>query len=56
MKLPIVALTASLLVAEGEAVNTEEASALHKVNTHDKSLAQTKAKSKVKAKSKKSKR
>lgn len=34
MKLPIVALTASVLVAEGEAVTTEEASTLHKVNTH----------------------
>ena len=39
MKLPIVALTATLLVAEGEAVNAEEASTLHKDNTHLKSLA-----------------
>ena len=52
MKLPIVALTATLLVAEGEAVDTEVASTLQKVNSqHTKSLAQAKTKSKAKAKS-----
>jgi hypothetical protein len=39
-------------VAEGEAVNTEVASTLQKVNSqHTKSLAQAKTKSKAKAKS-----
>jgi len=51
MKLPIVALTASILVAEGEAVTTEEASTLHKVNSqHPESLAQAKSKTKAQAK------
>jgi hypothetical protein len=34
MKLPIVALTATLLVAEGEALNVEDASALDTANAH----------------------
>jgi hypothetical protein len=53
MKLPIVALTASILVAEGEAVTNGEASTLHKVNSqHPESLAQAKSKTKAQAKAK----
>jgi len=45
MKFSIVALTASLLVAEGQAVKAEEVSSLHKVNAnHPESLAQAKSK------------
>ena len=51
MKIPIVALTASLLVAEGEALNVEEAAALNSKSQQPKQLAQTKTKSKAKAKS-----